>query len=86
MLWSIGSTKPDWSADEEKLWIELKYVRRREDRSPILKAIAEDMQKYGDCGRRVLFIVYDPKRIIVDERRFCEPVRRNRSMYIEILR
>ena len=59
LRWGSTATKPDWSAKEFCLWIELKYVREKLDLRPITEAIAADITKYGDnsapgpvCGVR----------------------------------
>lgn len=86
MCWGSNTTKPDWMAAESGLLVELKYVRRKSGISKISKDIAEDLTKYGDNGRRVLFVVYDPDRVIIDEAAFMEPVQRREDMLISILR
>jgi hypothetical protein len=86
MRWGSNLTKPDWSAEGMGLWVELKYVRKGRGTSQISEDIAADITKYGDNQRRVLFVVYDPDRVIVDDREFSEPVDRREDMYIEIIR
>lgn len=85
MRWSSGSTKPDWSAEELKLWVELKYVREKKDISPIREAIAADITKYGDNGRRVLFEVYDPHHLILNDKEFSEPVDKREGMLMRFI-
>lgn len=86
MRWASVGTKPDWSAEQLLLWIEAKYARRRSDLVRITEAIAADITKYSDSGRRVLFIVYDPTHVIVDEEGFREPQRAHAGIQIEIVR
>jgi 7-cyano-7-deazaguanine synthase in queuosine biosynthesis len=87
MSWSSSSTKPDWSVESLQLWIELKYVRQKSDIRPITKDIAEDITKYGDNDRRVLYVVYDPSHLITNEKQFSEPiVNRRNSMAIDFIR
>lgn len=86
MRWSSGSTKPDWSSEEHRLFVELKYVRERKDLGSIREAIASDITKYGDNNQRVLFIVYDPKHLIINEADFAEPVNLRETMIIRFLR
>lgn len=74
MRWSSSLTKPDWSAEGLNLWIELKYVRKSGDIRPITEAIASDITKYGDNDRRVLYLVYDPHHLVVDEAEFASPI------------
>jgi DpnII restriction endonuclease len=87
MCWSSVLTKPDWSMEDLDLLVELKYVRKREDIRPITRDIAEDITKYGDNGRRVLFVVYDPQHKITNEVEFSGPVAaRGETMLIRFIR
>lgn len=86
LRWSSSSTKPDWSAEELNLWIELKYVRKKTDIRQITEDIAADITKYGDNLRRVLFMIYDPSHLIVDEAKFSEPIVARETMRVEFIR
>jgi len=86
MRWASGATKADWSKDSLRLWVELKYVRKRADIRTIEKAIAEDITKYGDNQVRVLFVVYDPSHLIDDEAAFSAPIRKRPGMLVEFVR
>lgn len=83
--WSTGSTKPDWSTEALRLWVELKYVRERKDLGPIREAIAADITKYGDANKRVLFVVYDPNNIVTDREGFSAPVVSREQMRISFI-
>lgn len=86
MRWSLSMTKPDWSNESLNLWVEIKYVRKKEDILQITEAIAADITKYGDNNRRVLFIVYDPAHLINDEEAFSEPIIKRENMRLHFLR
>jgi 7-cyano-7-deazaguanine synthase in queuosine biosynthesis len=86
MLWGPVSTKPDWSSEDLRLWVELKYVRNRSDIRQISEDIAADITKYGDNRRRVLFVVYDPKHLVIDEKGFAAPVVARDDMYLHVIR
>ncbi|BAZ29294.1 7-cyano-7-deazaguanine synthase [Cylindrospermum sp. NIES-4074] len=86
MRWSSTLTKPDWSVESLKLWVELKYVRKREDVRKINEAISADITQYGDNQRRVLFVVYDPNHLITDEQAFSEPIHRREEMRVSFVR
>ena len=86
MRWSASATKPDWSKEGLGLWVELKYVREKKDVLRITGDIAEDVTKYGDNGRRVLYVVYDPKHLIKDEAAFSEPVTKRTTMLVYFVR
>jgi 7-cyano-7-deazaguanine synthase in queuosine biosynthesis len=84
--WGWSTTKPDWSDEARRLWLELKYIRQQKDVRTTTRAIAEDLTKYGDNSRRVLFIIYDPARQVIDEDEYSEPVRRRAEMVIRFIR
>lgn len=86
MRWSSSATKPDWSAEELKLWVELKYVREKSDIRAITEDISSDITKYGDNQRRVLYVVYDPNHLIMDERSFSQPILSRESMSVSFVR
>ena len=86
MRWSVNLTKPDWSAKDLTLWVELKYVRQRADLRVITEDIAADITKYGDNGQHVLFVIYDPTRLITDDVGFAEQIHRRPTMQIRFIR
>ena len=86
LRWGSVGTKPDWSAEKQGLWVEMKYVRTRKDILPITEAIAADITKYTDNQRHVLYVVYDPNHLILDEQTFAEPVQRRQDMMIHFVR
>ncbi len=86
MRWSSSLTKPDWSAEPLRLWVELKYVRTKGAIGPITKAIAEDITKYGDNQRRVLYVVYDPSHFVTDEQAFAEYIMKRPDMLVHFIR
>lgn len=86
MRWGPVSTKPDWSSEEMRLWVELKYVRQKSDIRTISEDISADITKYGDNGRRVLFVVYDPEHLVTDEKGFAAPVTARNDMYLHVIR
>jgi hypothetical protein len=86
MRWGSNLTKPDWSAEEFGLWVELKYVRKKEGVRQIGAAIAEDITKYGDNQRNVVYVVYDPNHLITDEREFAEPILKRPTMQVRLIR
>jgi len=86
LRWSSGSTKPDFSKAGTDFWIELKYVRKKSDIRRITEEIAADITKYGDGGKHVCFVVYDPTHLIPDDRRFAEEILRRPTMHVRIVR
>jgi hypothetical protein len=84
--WSSVTTKPDFSKGTAPFWIELKYVRKQGDIREITEDIAADITKYGDGGKHVLFVVYDPLHLILDEKQFSKEILRRSAMHVEIVR
>jgi 7-cyano-7-deazaguanine synthase in queuosine biosynthesis len=86
MRWSSNLTKPDWSHEALHVWVEAKYVRQKRDLLQISEAISSDITKYGDAARRVLFVVYDPSHIVMDEKEFSAPIDSRPSMTVAFVR
>lgn len=86
MAWGSSKTKADWSKPGTALWVELKYVRARKDVGVVSRAIAQDITTYGDLGRKVVFVVYDPSRHVIDEQEFAEPVASRLGMFLRVIR
>ncbi|HEY3321211.1 MAG TPA: hypothetical protein VGP72_12145 [Planctomycetota bacterium] len=86
ICWSSKLTKPDFASEVNTLIVELKYLREKKDEAAIVRAIAEDITKYGDSGYQVLFIVYDRQHFITDDDEFAEPIRKRPSMMVEFVR
>jgi 7-cyano-7-deazaguanine synthase in queuosine biosynthesis len=84
--WSSSATKPDWSSEVFRLWVELKYVRAKKDIREITEAIAADITKYSDNQRHILFVIYDPHHIVLDEAEFSEPIKARQTMEIAFIR
>jgi hypothetical protein len=84
--WTSCMTKPDWSHEALDVWVEAKYVREKRDLHQISEAIASDITKYGDSGRRTLFIVYDPFHHVLDEVGFSTQVSRRHNMTMTFIR
>jgi hypothetical protein len=86
MRWSSSLTKPDWSSASHNLWVEAKYVRKRYGVAHITDHIAADITKYGDQQLRVLFVIYDPERVVTDEDGFSAPLLTRSNMVMEFVR
>jgi hypothetical protein len=86
MRWSSSLTKPDWSSASHNLWVEAKYVRKKYGVAHITDDIAADITKYGDQQLRVMFAIYDPERVVVDEDGFSAPLLTRPNMVMEFIR
>lgn len=85
LQWASVRTKPDWSAEPFRLWVELKYIRAPADRVKVTEAIAADITKYGDGGRRTLFVIYDPGRHLADDAEVEADITRHPGMFLRIV-
>lgn len=86
LRWSSSLTKPDLSFGLRDLWIEIKYVRKKQDLRPITESLAADITKYNDNVKFVLFVVYDPYHLVVDDGEFSEPIRSRQNMVLHFIR
>ena len=64
-----GHTVPDHGGDDVDILIEAKFVRGATSPSKVSDGIAADITKYPQ-DKHVLFVVYDPQRIIRDDQLF----------------
>jgi 7-cyano-7-deazaguanine synthase in queuosine biosynthesis len=67
---ALTKAVPDHSLPGYRLLIESKYLRQKSRLSGITDEMAADLVKYPSSSR-VLFLVYDPHRVIGDDERFC---------------
>ena len=84
----MHSRKPSaWSSPSRLLlWVELKYIRKKQDIRPITEAIAADITKYGDNNRKVIYVIYDPHHLVSDDREFAEDIERHEGMRVAFIR
>ena len=64
-----GHTVPDHGDDESDILIEAKYLRGATSPTKVSDAMAADVTKYPQ-DRHILFVVYDPLRMIKDDEIF----------------
>ena len=64
-----GHTVPDHGNDDADILIEAKYVRGATSPTKVSDGIAADITKYPQ-DRHILFVVYDPHRMIRDDQLF----------------
>jgi 7-cyano-7-deazaguanine synthase in queuosine biosynthesis len=86
LSWGSTKTKPDWSRPGTTLWVELKYVRTKKDVGEVSRAIAQDVTLYGDNDRKVLFAVFDPGHLVIDEQEFGKHVAARDDMFVRFIR
>ena len=86
VAWSFSLSKPDFSNERTGTFIELKYIKKGHSPSKITEQIAADLTKYDANSRNVLFVVYDPDRVIPDDDAFMEDIRRYPTAHMKIIR
>ena len=64
-----GHTVPDHGEDDSDVLIEAKYLRGATSANKVSDAMAADVTKYPQ-SRHILFVVYDPQRMIRDDQVF----------------
>ena len=66
-----GHTVPDHGDDDSDVVIEAKYLRGATSPTKASDAMAADVTKYPQ-DRHILFVVYDPERMIADDQTFAK--------------
>jgi hypothetical protein len=84
--WSFSLSKPDFSNENVGLFIELKYIKKGQAPSKITEQIAADITKYNIAKRHVLFIIYDPDRVVSNDDAFMEDIHDYPKAHIRIIR
>jgi len=77
------SFKPDITLERYSLAIELKYCKSKKDLSPITNDILSDIIAYKKDFKEILFLVYDPSKVI-DKERFTKDIEKH-SRGVQIL-
>jgi hypothetical protein len=86
VFWSFSQLKHDFSNENIGLFIELKYIKKSQPPSKITEQIAADLTKYDINSRHVLFIIYDPERVISDDEEFISGIHHYPTAYMKIIR
>lgn len=82
---ALGSTVPDFSHKSPCVFIEVKYLRKGTTPSKASKDISEDCFKYPESAF-VLFIVYDPARMVNDDKAFAKDFESKRPCLVQCIR
>ncbi len=82
---ALGYTVPDFSLRAPCVYIEVKYPRGKIAPSKVSAGIAEDCTKYPESAF-LLFAIYDPKRLIKDDKTFANSFEQKRACLICIIR
>jgi 7-cyano-7-deazaguanine synthase in queuosine biosynthesis len=84
--YSVVTTKPDFSREAPRFFIEIKYPKVRSRLNHIVTEITSRSMIYADQGASVVFVVYDPARTIKDDDAFCRPHQSKPGIYIAVVR
>lgn len=72
LRFGTAKTVPDHATRSCDLFIEAKFLRDGASASKTTNELAADTVKYGK-HRKILFVLYDPARSVVDDAKFAEP-------------
>jgi hypothetical protein len=83
----VISTKPDFAeihTDTTPLFVEFKYIKKRSRLNGIVTEMTSRVTVYRSQGAWILFIIYDPIRVITDVEKFTEPFEKYDGVWIGI--
>ncbi|MGD9109991.1 MAG: hypothetical protein PVG93_03530 [Phycisphaerales bacterium] len=82
---ALSKVIPDHEAIHQDVLIEAKYIRKGTTPSKISDGIAADITKYSST-KFILFVVYDPHRMISQDNRFRNDIEEKRDCLVSIIR
>lgn len=85
----VVSTKPDFAdiaSDMVPLFLEFKYVKKRERLNAIVSEMTSRVTIYSDQGAWILFVVYDPSRSITNDEKFVDVFEKHDGVSVGIAR
>lgn len=83
------STKPDFSSNGSHnpcLFLEFKFIKERKRLNSIITEMTSRVLIYRDQGAWVLFVVYDPERTVVDDRKFSRGFEKHEGIFVSLIR
>lgn len=86
LCYSLVQTKPDFSDINNKLFIEMKFLKNRKILNKIITEITSRITIYRDQGAHVLFVVYDADRVIYDEEKFIKDFVKHEGIYTIVIK
>lgn len=86
LYFSLVQTKPDFSDQDNRLFIEAKYLDRREELNGIVKDMTSRVVVYTDQRASVLFLVYDNGNVINDDDGFAADFVKHDGIYVKVVR
>jgi hypothetical protein len=85
----VVTTKPDFASvpsGTTPLFVEFKFVKARTRLNHIVTEMTSRITIYKRQGAWILFVVYDPKRIIVDDDKFRDEIQEDEGVWLGIIR
>ena len=83
--WGVVGTKPDFSKDDDSIFIESKLLKDSARIVAVTDALVADREKYLTQARHILFIVYQIGRVILDGENFCSPIEREEQATVRLI-
>ena len=82
----LKGAKPDFSTvGKDRMFVEVKFPRKTRSASAVADEIAADITIYGEHGASVLFVIYDPHRIIKNPTQFLSRLSTHRGIYGKVI-
>jgi hypothetical protein len=85
----VVSTKPDFAdipSNMVPLFLEFKYVKKRERLNAIITEMTSRVTIYSDQGAWILFVIYDPGRSITNDEKFADAFEKHDGVFVGIAR
>jgi 7-cyano-7-deazaguanine synthase in queuosine biosynthesis len=86
MYFSVVQTKPDFSDKDNRLFVEAKYMDRKEELNGIVKDMTSRVVVYTDQGASILFLVYDNANVIAVDDDFVADFVKHDGIFVKIVR
>jgi hypothetical protein len=83
--WGIVGTKPDFSTEDDSIFIELKLLKDRKHTAGFVDQLVADREKYLAKAKHILFVVYQCGRLIDDEVSFCSSIERGEDAAVRLV-
>jgi len=86
LCYSLVQTKPDFSDVNNKLFIEMKFLKNRNRLNKIVTEITSRITIYRDQKAHVLFVVHDASNVIYDEEKFVRDFEKHEGVYTIVIK
>lgn len=83
---SVVKTKPDFSVEEPRFFIEMKYPKDRGRLNGVITEIPSRIHLFASQGASVLFAIHDPARVIASDKQFVSGLGLPPTMFAQVIR